>query len=63
MSEKVKHNKRLDEDRLAYAVDLINKLKFDDETTNAEILLKALTVMQFGGLGVQEMIDFLDATF
>ena len=48
------------ESRLDYATTLINGLK--REGTNMTVLHKALRIMQFGGISIQDMLYYLEAT-
>lgn len=55
-----KHSERLDEEKLEFACNLINRERVGDPTVLA-ILADALLIMQFGQITAQDMIDYLES--
>jgi hypothetical protein len=56
---KLKHNANIDEQKLSYAIELIKGL--DENKGRIEILNDCLQIMQFGGISMQDMLDYIEA--
>ena len=58
---KKQHSKNLDEDKLEFASLLINRER-DGKPTPMDIVIDALQIMQFGGITMQDILDWHEAT-
>jgi len=55
------HSTNLDRDKLDFACKLIGTA-YDKRSGPFDFLNSALTIMQFGGVSVQDMLDWIEAT-
>ena len=59
-TDKTKHNDKIDETKLSFACGLIKKGW--DYGQPFDSLNMALEVMQYGGITIQDMLDWIEAT-